>query len=141
MKGLIITILIVLAALVVAGFFIFSGSNQQYNTGVSNQGAQNTVTQSPENNQTQSQPQNYSVEIKNLAFNPSTLTIKAGDTVTWTNEDSSRHSIKSDLYTGNELSSSSLSQSQSYSHMFSTPGTYRYHCGVHLTMKGTIVVE
>jgi amicyanin len=80
-----------------------------------------------------------SVSIQNFAFSPSTLTVKVGTVVTWTNLDSAPHTVVSD--SGSELSSDTLSNGQTYSHTFSTPGTYTYHCGVHTSMKGTVVVE
>ena len=43
--------------------------------------------------------------------------------------------------TGPELSSSVMSSGQTYSHTFKTAGVFRYHCGVHSTMKGTITVN
>lgn len=77
-----------------------------------------------------------SVNIKNNAFSPQSVTIKAGDTVTWTNQDSVQHNVdfesfKSDL----------LSQGQTYSHTFDTPGSYSYDCDVHPFMKGTVIVK
>ncbi len=79
------------------------------------------------------------VNISGFAFSPSTLTISAGDTVTWTNMDSASHTITSD--SGTELASSSISNGGTYSHTFNTKGTFGYHCSIHTTMKGTIVVE
>jgi len=83
--------------------------------------------------------QTNTIMIKNFAFNPSTLTVKVGTTVTWTNEDSTPHQLISD--SGNEISSQSLSNGQTYSHAFNTAGTFDYHCSIHPTMKGKIIVE
>jgi amicyanin len=79
------------------------------------------------------------VEIKNLAFNPSAITIKTGGKVTWTNADSMGHDIVSD--SGESFKSEILSTGQSFSHTFSTAGTYQYHCGIHPSMIGKVVVE
>ncbi|MDO8528533.1 MAG: cupredoxin family copper-binding protein [Nanoarchaeota archaeon] len=78
------------------------------------------------------------VKISNFAFSPSTLTINVGGKVVWTNMDSAPHTVVSD--SGNEISSSSLSNGGTYSHTFNTAGTYDYHCSIHPSMKGTIVV-
>jgi amicyanin len=78
------------------------------------------------------------VTIKGFAFNPATLTVKVGTTVTWTNEDTASHTVVSDV--GSEIASDSLSTGQSYSHTFSTAGTFDYHCSVHPSMKAKIVV-
>ena len=79
------------------------------------------------------------IAISNFAFSQATLNIKAGEKVTWTNQDSSPHTIISD--SGNEISSTSLSKGNSYEHAFSTAGIYNYHCGIHPNMKAKIIVE
>lgn len=89
-------------------------------------------------NTTTTTPHTYNVNIMGFAFNPSSLTISAGDTVTWTNQDSVSHTVTSD--TGSEISSSSLSQGSTYSHTFNQAGTFSYHCSIHTSMKGTVTV-
>lgn len=84
------------------------------------------------------QPATHEVIISNFAFSPSELTIKTGDTVAWTNNDSATHTITSD--SGGELSGN-VPQGQAYSHTFNSAGTYAYHCSIHTSMKGTITVE
>ncbi len=79
------------------------------------------------------------IEISGFAFNPSTLTISKGANVVWINKDSAPHSIVSD--TGDEINSDSISKGNTYVHIFNTPGTYGYHCGIHPSMKGKLVVE
>ena len=79
------------------------------------------------------------IDINGFAFNPSPLTIPKGATVIWTNMDSAPHTIVSDF--GDELNSDSISKGKTYAHTFSTPGTYDYHCGIHPSMKGKIVVK
>ena len=66
------------------------------------------------------------VSINNLAFSPATMNINVGDTVTWTNNESSniQHTVTSD--SGAELSSALLSPGQTYAHTFSTAGTFAY---------------
>jgi plastocyanin len=78
------------------------------------------------------------VAISGFAFDPNTLTIPKGATVIWTNMDSAPHNIVSD--TGDEINSATFSKGETFAHTFSTPGTYAYHCGVHPSMKGTVVV-
>ncbi len=78
------------------------------------------------------------VKISGFAFSPATLTVKVGTEVTWTNLDSVEHSVTSS--SGNELNSPLIPQNGTYSHVFSTPGTYEYHCSIHPTMLGTIIV-
>jgi amicyanin len=80
----------------------------------------------------------HDVAISGFAFSPAELSIKAGDTVTWTNEDSAPHTIISD--SGNEIGSETLSNGQTYSHTFNTAGTFDYHCSIHKSMKAKIIV-
>ncbi len=78
------------------------------------------------------------VEISSFAFSPATLTIDAGETVTWVNKDIAPHSIVSD--SGSELNSPTFGKEETYSHVFNTAGTFAYHCSVHPSMKGAIIV-
>ena len=80
-----------------------------------------------------------SVEIADFAFSPASLTVNAGTTVTWTNHDSVAHQLQSD--SGSAITSDLLQQGDTVSVTFSTPGTYAYHCSVHPTMKGTVIVQ
>ncbi|MFA5348694.1 MAG: cupredoxin family copper-binding protein [Methanoregula sp.] len=82
-----------------------------------------------------------SILIKNFAFSPDMLTIRSGTTVTWTNQDSAPHQIASDTGSSVSFSSDPLSNGASYQFTFTAPGTYSYHCSIHPTMKGTIVVQ
>jgi amicyanin len=78
-----------------------------------------------------------------FAFSPTTLTIKAGTTVTWKNVTSVAHTVTSD--DGNSFNSGSnnpiAAQSGTYSFTFTKPGTYAYHCSFHPFMKATIIVQ
>jgi plastocyanin len=78
------------------------------------------------------------VNISGFAFDPLTITIKAGDTVTWTNKDSATHNVAAD---DGSWTSPDLSQGASFSRTFDTPGTYPYNCGFHASMKGTVIVQ
>ena len=81
------------------------------------------------------------VNIKDFAFNPNTLMVKTGTTVTWVNLDSAPHTIASDPGSPVAFSSGSLSTGASYQFTFSQPGTFGYHCAIHPKMTGTIVVQ
>ena len=79
------------------------------------------------------------VGIDNFTFNPATVTVKAGTTVTWTNKDDIPHGIAA---TNNTFKrSQALDTDDSFSFTFTTPGTYQYFCYIHPHMTGTIVVE
>jgi plastocyanin len=82
-----------------------------------------------------------SITIKNFAFDPSTLTVKTGTAVTWVNQDGAPHIIVSDTGSPAAFSSDSLSTGASYKFTFTQSGTYTYHCSIHPSMKGTIIVQ
>jgi plastocyanin len=95
-----------------------------------------TQTNTPTNSSSNLGPNQIAIE--NFAFNPSTLTVKVGTTVTWTNLDSTNHPVASDTGVFN---SGTLKNGQSYSYIFNQTGSYPYHCTVHPSMIGTITVE
>ncbi len=78
------------------------------------------------------------VTIKNLAFQPDHVEIKAGQTVTWRFDDSSTpHSVTA---ADGSFDSGTKTAGQ-FSHRFDKPGTYDYTCTVHpQQMRGTVVV-
>ncbi len=78
------------------------------------------------------------VSIQNFAFQPQTIQIAKGTTVTWTNVDSAPHTVT--FRNGGMTGSGALQRGQSFSYTFSTPGTYAYFCGAHPYMTGTVIV-
>ena len=78
----------------------------------------------------------HQVTIKNFAFSPKEITIKVGDTITWTQEDTVHHTT-----TGGIWDSVDLGQGQTYSKTFDKAGTYDYICTIHPSMKGKVIVE
>jgi len=83
-------------------------------------------------------PESVAVEIKDFLFSPSTLSVKAGTKVTWTNTDSAPHTVTSD--SGTTLNSKTLSNGDSYSVTFEEAGTIAYHCAIHPMMMGKVIV-
>jgi amicyanin len=80
------------------------------------------------------------VEIEDGAFVQSSITVKAGTTVKWTNKDTIGHDVTPDTETAEFKQSEMLFKGDSYEVTFNTPGTYTYHCTPHPNMTGTIVV-
>jgi plastocyanin len=78
------------------------------------------------------------VKIDNFTFEPQKLTVKAGTTVTWKNEDDIPHTVASAT---KAFKSKALDTDDSFSFTFTTPGTYEYFCSLHPHMTATIVVE
>lgn len=79
------------------------------------------------------------IEIKDFMFNPSKITVKSGEKITWINHDEEPHTVVS---VGKKFQkSSALDTDQEYSITAGAPGTYEYFCSVHPKMTGTVVVE
>ena len=80
-----------------------------------------------------------SISIKDFAFHPPSLKVAVGDTVTVTNDDSTTHSWSAD-----DMSiwdSGDLAPGKTFKRTFDKAGTFAYHCRIHQTMKGTVVVS
>jgi len=77
------------------------------------------------------------VHIANFGFAPGTVMVKPGTTVTWTQQDEDQHTVTAD---DASFGSSPLTTGQTFTHTFTTPGTYHYHCAIHPFMHGTVVV-
>jgi len=79
------------------------------------------------------------IKIDNFSFGPATITIPAGTTVTWTNNDDVPHVVTSD---DNKLfKSKALDTDDHFSFTFTKPGTYNYYCAIHPKMTAKIVVQ
>jgi plastocyanin len=72
-----------------------------------------------------------------LRYDPSSMTVSAGSTVTWVNNGSTTITVTSP---DGLFDSESISAGGSYSYTFDTPGTYRYFCVPYPHMKGVITV-
>ena len=78
------------------------------------------------------------VKIDNFSFGPTTLTVAAGTTVTWTNRDDIPHTVVSD---DKVFKSKVLDTDEKFSFTFTKPGTYGYFCSIHPKMTGKVVVQ
>jgi len=78
------------------------------------------------------------VSIKNFAFTSNNISVTKGTTIKWTNNDGVTHTVTAD---DGSFDSGSLTNGASFSHTFSTAGTYTYHCSIHTTMTGTVTVQ
>jgi plastocyanin len=79
------------------------------------------------------------VTMQDIAFNPAEVTISAGDTVTWTNEDSVGHDVTGDDFKSG--AAGGLGNGDTFEHTFDQAGTFDYVCTVHPGMEGTVTVE
>jgi len=126
--------IIIITVIIVIGLGIAFFALQTPNVSAPTEQASNTNTETPQTSST-----DITINIKNFAFSPSTIIIKAGTKVTWINTDSVPHTITSD--SGSLLNSQQLTSGQSFSFTFNDPGSVNYHCAIHPTMKGSVVVE
>ena len=81
-------------------------------------------------------PTDHVVTMVGYKFEPSTITIKVGDTIEWQNDDAVAHIVNLP-----QANSPELKVGDSWAFQFNEPGTYAYGCGIHPSMKGTVVVE
>jgi plastocyanin len=133
-KSLTAAFVVSAAVLLISG----CGYQQPASSGVSQQApTQNSsASTSAQNNQIAG-----AVTIKNFAFSPATLTVAKGTKVTWMNEDSTPHQIASDSGSAVSFSGPAIPQGQSYSFTFNTAGEFSYHCAIHPSMLGKIIVQ
>lgn len=123
----ILVVVIVVIVLLGAGYYFMKGSYAP---------APATIPTSQTQTNTSTPATPNTVTIKGYAFQPDTLTVSVGSTVTWVNEDSVTHSVKSSTF-----SSQNLATGDKYQFTFNTKGTFTYNCGIHPTMTGTINVQ
>jgi len=82
----------------------------------------------------------HRIAMSGYAFSPRSMTVTAGDTVVWTNDDTAPHDVKT---TSGPVTvhSPMLSKGGTWSHTFTTPGTYAYVCTVHPDMTAQLIVK
>jgi plastocyanin len=78
------------------------------------------------------------IVIKDYMFAPTSVTVKAGTTVKWTNKDDEPHTVVSDAAL---FRSGAMDTDETFSFKFDKPGTYHFTCSIHPRMVGTITVE
>jgi len=78
------------------------------------------------------------IRIDNFTFEPQTMRVEAGTTITWRNDDDIPHAIASSTRL---FKSKALDTGDTFSYTFTTPGSYEYFCSLHPHMTATIVVE
>jgi aldose sugar dehydrogenase len=83
---------------------------------------------------------------KAKSFSPNPLSVKFGDTITWTNEHREGHTVtsgsnKHTSVQGVEFDSGNIEPGQSFSHTFNRAGNFEYYCIYHPSMVGMIIVS
>ena len=79
------------------------------------------------------------VSEEGIAFEPAEVTVSAGDTVTWTNNDSVGHDVTADSFSSGDPGG--MAPGATFEHTFDEAGTFDYVCTVHPGMEGSVVVE
>ena len=77
------------------------------------------------------------VSIKDFAFSPASDSVPTGSKVTWTNNDTTAHTVTFD---DGSADSGNLAPGSTFDHTFATAGTFAYHCMIHSSMHGTVTV-
>jgi plastocyanin len=125
MKNVLI-VLGVIVVIVIAYFGIRSLYKSNYNSPVSTSSTSSTAVATA------------SVNISNFAFDPNDISVTKGQTVTFTNNDSTTHTVTSDTGVFN---SGNLAPGKTFSYTFNDTGTFSYHCSIHTMMTGKVEVK
>jgi plastocyanin len=127
---------IVIASVVIAGAimatYVLSGN---MNMGV--EGSGNSVQQPTASIPSDSTVVRIVANVGSNSFSPNPVEVKVGETVTWINDDSGRHTVTSK---DGFFDSGMMGKGQSFSYTFDKAGEYTYHCEPHPNMVGTVVV-
>lgn len=105
---------------------------------VSVRGSQVSHAQMAEAGLSQDHMEEAKVSIDNFSFAPQDLTVKAGTTVTWVNQDDVPHTVVSN---DKKFKSKALDTDDKFSFTFTDPGTYEYFCSVHPKMTAKVTVK
>jgi plastocyanin len=141
MRRSVIAVIIIIVILAVAGFIV-RGNKSNTSTNNSQTSTNNTQPKANSSSSNAStQPATGTVDIKNMSFTPSQITVAKGGTVTWTNNDNTTHTVVDDLSNVGGPSSGDIAPGSSYSFTFTKTGSFQYHCSIHPSMRGTIVVK
>ena len=101
-------------------------------------GAINGCKKKSSDTPTPASPPTNEVFIQNTAFTPASITVSVNTTIKWTNKDGVAHTVTSN--TG-LFDSRNINSGGTFSYQFSTVGTFPYHCIIHSTMMGTVIVQ
>jgi len=81
--------------------------------------------------------EDIAVHIDNFVFEPQQLTVKVGQTVTWTNRDDIPHTV----VCAGKFRSKTMDTDGTFTFTFTTAGEYKYFCSLHPHMQGVVKVE
>lgn len=138
MKKTWVPVAIIVLVVIVGGAVYLAHRNSAGTTGTNNTTSNMDMNSNSSSNNAAPVATNK-VSIANFAFSPASITVKKGTTVTWTNNDTTTHTVtESDSQTG--PNSGNVTPGSSYSFTFNTVGKFPYHCSIHTEMIGTVTV-
>jgi plastocyanin len=79
------------------------------------------------------------IKLQNIAFDPKAVTVKVGQKITWTNDDSTDHNVTAD--SGADFKSDDFGNGGTFSFTPDKAGTVKYECTIHPGMTGTLTVQ
>jgi plastocyanin len=122
----------VLLLLLIPLFVVACGSDDSPSIGgESTASSSSTTTEAPAGG-------GMTISIKNFSFNPQELQVKVGDTVTITNDDTATHTWTAD---DGSFDAGEIAPGTTKTETFSKAGTVKYHCKIHTSMHGQVVVS
>jgi plastocyanin len=79
------------------------------------------------------------IKMQNIAFDPKAVTVKVGQKITWTNDDSTDHNVTAD--SGADFKSDNIGKDATFEFTPDKAGTIKYECTIHPGMTATITVQ
>jgi plastocyanin len=79
------------------------------------------------------------IKMQNIAFDPKDVTVKAGQKITWTNDDTTDHNVTAD--SGADFKSDNFGKGATFEFTPDKAGTIKYECTIHPGMTATITVQ
>jgi len=141
MKKTALAIVIAIVAVGAIALGISMTHNKKSTQTSSSSGSSNAANMSNMNNtgsDTSAAVATDKVSIENFAFSPAKITVKKGTTVTWTNNDSTAHTVTGD--DNSAIDSGTLNKGDTYTFKFDAAGTFAYHCAFHSSMTASVTV-
>ncbi len=144
MKKSVLMIVVALVAIgAIIGVVVANNKSDEPKSNTTTEQTENKATEQNEySNSNTQQPasQTNSVTIKDFSFQPKKITVKKGTKVTWTNQDTVKHTVTPDDESVDFKSSELLGKGESYSVTFNAVGTFNYHCQPHPNMTASVEV-
>lgn len=140
-SGMVVVVLAVLAVLALGAFYMLrsGGSVTEEMPAVEDGAVEEAIVVEEGVGSEVGAVEEHVVAIKDFKFTPANITITAGESVTWENDEAGvPHSI---LLDDGSYKSAAVFAGETETRRFPVTGTYPYHCGIHPTMKGVVIVK